>query len=119
MTGKNEYFPAKNMRASFAILTALGYKDRGNLHCTCAGIPQGYKVKFECGDGKLSGTGSKTENKSSKGWSTQHTYVVNRYSHVIIKSALLSVLVIMKECQTSMAYYLIIGLLLTFVLIFS
>ena len=59
---------------------------------------------------------ARQENKSSKGWSTQHTYVVNRYSHVIIKSALLSVLVIMKECQTSMAYYLIIGLLLTFVL---
>ena len=60
---------------------------------------------------------ARQENKSSKGWSTQHSYVVNRYSHVIIKSALLSVLVIMKECQTSMAYYLIIGLLLTFVLI--
>ena len=61
---------------------------------------------------------ARQENKSSKGWSTQHTYVVNRYSHVIIKSALLSVLVIMKECQTSMAYSYL-GLLLTFVLILS
>ena len=81
--------------------------------------PTGVQGEIRMRGWKIVALAARQENKSSKGWSTQHTYVVNRYSHVIIKSALLSVLVIMKECQTSMAYYLIIGLLLTFVLIFS